>query len=100
MICGENQGLPSSPLSQCSTLEDEEAQNALERSQRELLVNGKDVGEGFFDLQRHYDNTLMLKQLIELGLSEQDAEIALREIHWQGAQVAATWHFQRQDGSS
>lgn len=87
----------SSTLSQCSTLELEEAQNELERAQRETVMNDT---EEMSNLRRHSACTPMVRRLLELDLSEEDAETALRKTRWYSVEYAMEWHFNRQGASA
>lgn len=64
----------STTLSQCSTLELEEAQNSLERSEKETLMDGV---ENNLDLLRYSSNATMMKHPIKAEFCEEDAHLAL-----------------------
>lgn len=85
----------SSAISQCSTLEFEEAQNAQERATRETPVDGSNGCASFHE--EFSNDLLMKKQVIEMGLSDEDAETALRETDWYTVELAVEWHFNRND---
>lgn len=96
-MCGVDEGSPSSTLSQCSTLEDEEEFNALERIEGEMLMDGTNED---LDVRRYTANAAMLKQLVQIGLSKDDAEMALHQTRWRNVSLATDWHFQHRSGSA